>query len=251
MAQKIQADYDTLERIAHELRQHNDALVQLHRQVISGVNTLEAGDWTGQGASQFFAEMRERVFPGLAHLSDALREANQAVIRTSTILHSAEDEAGRLFTGTASRFERAGGSQLAQPGSLPMPPFATFRTGGDINPAYRQAGGFFCNSINAGFAGDLGVRGANTAAFIGSTSPSSFTTVGGAGRAGGFFCNSINAGFAGDLGVRGANTAAFVGGTLLGSANSASGAGRVRGFFCNTISGNVKAVSTSSTAIRN
>ena len=93
----IRADYDELAAIAHEFQQESQGVDALIARLQRCVDELEYGGWIGRGASAFYAEMHNDVFPALHRLADALQDAGDAVNRISQIIREAEEAAAALF----------------------------------------------------------------------------------------------------------------------------------------------------------
>lgn len=93
----IRADYDELATIAREFQQEGQSVEALILRLQRCVDELEYGGWIGRGASAFYAEMHNDVFPALRRLSNALLEAGDAVTRISEIIREAEEAAAALF----------------------------------------------------------------------------------------------------------------------------------------------------------
>jgi len=95
----IQANYDALAKSSHRFAEKAEEIRNLSKQVKQCVEHLQAGDWIGQGAEKFFAEMHELVLPGVERLGSALNAADQATQRIVNILRDGEENAGHLFRG--------------------------------------------------------------------------------------------------------------------------------------------------------
>lgn len=95
----IQAQYDVLEVVATRFGQQASATSELLTRITGCVQTLEKGDWEGQGAAAFFAEMHGKVFPALKRLNHVLEEARSVTLEAKDILQRAEEEAAFLFNG--------------------------------------------------------------------------------------------------------------------------------------------------------
>ncbi|MGQ9851706.1 MAG: WXG100 family type VII secretion target [Aggregatilineaceae bacterium] len=93
----IRADYDELTAIAHQFQQESQSVDALITRLQRCVDELEYGGWIGRGASAFYAEMHNDVFPALHRLANALLEAGDAVNRISQIMREAEEAAAALF----------------------------------------------------------------------------------------------------------------------------------------------------------
>jgi len=65
------------------------------------MGSLQGGGWIGQGAGAFYAEMEGIVFPGMGRLSEAMAQAQSAVLQIRDIIKQAEEEASAPFRGAA------------------------------------------------------------------------------------------------------------------------------------------------------
>jgi uncharacterized protein YukE len=62
---------------------------------------LEHGDWQGDAADRFYAEMNSSVRPALQKLANALGEAAIMTRRVARLTKEAEDTSSRVFTAQA------------------------------------------------------------------------------------------------------------------------------------------------------
>ncbi len=99
MSNVIQADYALLEDIARCFQQQGDLVAQIQQVSSQCCAALESGGWRGRGASAFFREMQEVVFPALKRLSQSFQSASSATQHLSQTFKSAEEESGKLFMG--------------------------------------------------------------------------------------------------------------------------------------------------------
>lgn len=96
-APKIKADYAQLTEIAQCFQQQAEALDQQLNTIKHGVGKLSAGDWQGQGANTFYAEMNADVMPALKRLGKALAQAAQQTLVISQQFSQAEEDAARVL----------------------------------------------------------------------------------------------------------------------------------------------------------
>ena len=94
---RIRADYDELAAIAREFQQEGYSVDSLIVRLRRCVDALEYGGWIGRGASAFYGEMHNDIFPALQRLANALLDGGDAVNQISQIIRSAEEEASALF----------------------------------------------------------------------------------------------------------------------------------------------------------
>lgn len=110
---RIRTDYDELAHIAQQFQAEADRTQQTLRQLQQTKTTLEAGDWLGQGASQFYQEMDRDIFPALMRLTKALEQAARVTGQARQVIHTAEGDAAAVFKldglGTAEGSAAGGG----------------------------------------------------------------------------------------------------------------------------------------------
>jgi uncharacterized protein YukE len=66
------------------------------------MNTLQNGDWIGQGARAFFREMDSEVLPAVQRLQAALETAARTTGEINRIMQQAEEQAARLLRGDSA-----------------------------------------------------------------------------------------------------------------------------------------------------
>ena len=71
-APKFLGNYDQLAQIAQRFGRESESIRTLIGTLRANVNTLQGGDWVGQGARAFYAEMSSDVLPSLMRLERAL-----------------------------------------------------------------------------------------------------------------------------------------------------------------------------------
>jgi WXG100 family type VII secretion target len=69
----------------------------VNRRIKSAQGTLEGGDWIGEGAKKFFAEMEQQVNPSMKRLEQSLADAYRKTQEIARIMKQAEDEASNIF----------------------------------------------------------------------------------------------------------------------------------------------------------
>jgi WXG100 family type VII secretion target len=100
-AERIQADYDALQKASKTAHDHAQTVADLFRQLQQRCEALAEGGWRGKAADQFAGEMADVVLPAVARLQHALAYTGYQLIRVIWILREAELEAGALFQGQA------------------------------------------------------------------------------------------------------------------------------------------------------
>src|SRR5574342_1200216 len=96
-APKIRADYEQLTQIAIAFARHAALTRQTLQHLRQQQDTLRGGDWQGEGAQAFQAEMDTQVAPRLNRLVQALEAANETTLQVRASMPAAEEEAARLL----------------------------------------------------------------------------------------------------------------------------------------------------------
>ena len=106
-ARVIRANYADLANIATQFDQQVDLTRKLLQRICQQKGALEGGDWSGQGAQAFYAEMNSQVVPTVKRLIGALEQAAGTTRQITNLMQQAENDAAALFrlqgaTGPAS-----------------------------------------------------------------------------------------------------------------------------------------------------
>jgi WXG100 family type VII secretion target len=96
-AEIIQAEYDQLDNIASRFTGNAEAIADMHRRVENAMQALQNGGWEGEGATAFFAEMDETLFPAMMRLNQSLEQAQSVTLQVKGILQAAEEDAAWPF----------------------------------------------------------------------------------------------------------------------------------------------------------
>lgn len=96
-APKVRGDYDQLQRIAQGFGAEASNGQGMLQALTHNINALRAGDWVGQGATAFYAEMDSAVLPSLKRMQAALENAQQATLKLRTLVQQAERDAAALL----------------------------------------------------------------------------------------------------------------------------------------------------------
>ncbi len=99
---KVRADYEALKNIARSFSQQADATARSLRSLKGQMDTLQGGDWIGQGANAFYAEMNDQVLPTIQRLHSALQTSADVTQKISQAMKAAEDEAANVLRGGAA-----------------------------------------------------------------------------------------------------------------------------------------------------
>src|SRR5258705_10481660 len=98
-AAKVRADYEQLKELARQMSRQAQTARQSLGALQQRLDTLQGGDWVGQGANAFYQEMAEQLLPAFRRLADALEAASQSAAQISAIMAQAEADAARVLRG--------------------------------------------------------------------------------------------------------------------------------------------------------
>ena len=134
----FKGDYEQLNGITKRFQFLADAQQKQLTQLLDCLHTLEGGDWVGQGATQFYAEMNSSVIPSLKRLVHALHSAAQVTHHINLLIQQAErDTAAVLHDDTGpDQPHGSSGGRLYSPnkgtGTLPPAPNSNVSNGAPI-----------------------------------------------------------------------------------------------------------------------
>ena len=97
MGDRIDVDYDLLNGIVKRFSIEGDAIRQLTTATRNKVQALHGAGWIGRGSEAFFAEMQNKVLPGMDRLGQALEEAAGATQKIMAAFQQGEEEAAGMF----------------------------------------------------------------------------------------------------------------------------------------------------------
>ncbi len=93
-------NYDELKTIQSRWQQEAEAINQMNSNLNSCMQTLEGGDWIGQGARAFYQEMNSQIMPSLRRLNKALASAAKNTGSIAREIKAAEDETSNMLNGS-------------------------------------------------------------------------------------------------------------------------------------------------------
>ena len=96
-APTVRSDYDQLNNVAQNFNSQAEALNGMIQNLKSCVDTLQGGDWIGQGAQAFYQEWGDQDLPTLQRLQNAMSEAGRITQQISQLMKEAEDNASKCF----------------------------------------------------------------------------------------------------------------------------------------------------------
>ncbi|NUM45025.1 MAG: WXG100 family type VII secretion target [Anaerolineales bacterium] len=97
MTEKIEANYDELERLSSVFMQECDRVQDMLNTVKNAMGNLQIGGWMGRGADAFYAEMNDEIVPATIRLQEALEEGSRITDQIIVTMQQAEEEAGNQF----------------------------------------------------------------------------------------------------------------------------------------------------------
>ena len=112
---KVRAHYDQLQQVAARFSQNQQTLLRMLQVVKQNKNTLQGGDWVGQGATAFYKEMDDSVLPTLDRLVRALDSAASQTAQISKLMKDAEEQAAKVLKGSGGAGAPATGLAAAGP----------------------------------------------------------------------------------------------------------------------------------------
>src|SRR5258708_34400445 len=98
-AAKIRANYDQLKQGASTFAKNSDECKRTLQNIKGNKDTLQGGDWIGQGATAFYKEMDDSVLPTLQRLVNALDTAQDSISQISSIMQRAEQQTSNVLKG--------------------------------------------------------------------------------------------------------------------------------------------------------
>jgi WXG100 family type VII secretion target len=96
-APTVRSDYDQLKNASQTFSSQADTLNGMNQNLQSCMETLQGGDWIGQGAQAFYKEMGDSVMPTLKRLQNAMQESARITQQISQIMKEAEENASKCF----------------------------------------------------------------------------------------------------------------------------------------------------------
>lgn len=97
MTDKFRGHYQQLNDAAKQFSGQGDAVKQTIGDLNSKMQQLQGGDWKGDSADKFYAEMGDKVMPALNKLQNAMTEAATITGKIAQITKNAEDSSSKVF----------------------------------------------------------------------------------------------------------------------------------------------------------
>jgi len=96
-APTVRSDYDQLNTVSQTFSSQADTLNSMIQNLKQCVETLQGGDWIGQGAQAFYQEWSDQDLPTLQRLQNAMSESARITQQISQVMKQAEDNASKVF----------------------------------------------------------------------------------------------------------------------------------------------------------
>ena len=88
----IKVLFDDLGSIAKTFQKNADDIGAVHDEIKSAQDTLEGGDWIGEGAKKFQGEMEDSINPSMKALQQVMEEASRVTNDIGEVMHQAEED---------------------------------------------------------------------------------------------------------------------------------------------------------------
>jgi WXG100 family type VII secretion target len=85
--------FDDLGNIGKTFQKNADDIANVHKEIRSAQDTLEGGEWIGEGAKRFQSEMEDSINPSMQGLQRVMEEAAQVTHQLGELMHEAEEDA--------------------------------------------------------------------------------------------------------------------------------------------------------------
>ncbi len=96
-APQVRSDRDQLKQIQNMFNQEAERVENITRDLTSKMDTLQGGDWIGEGANQFYQEMQSQVIPHMNKLRNAMGEAGRTTGQIAQLMQETEDRSSKIF----------------------------------------------------------------------------------------------------------------------------------------------------------
>jgi WXG100 family type VII secretion target len=93
MADRIEANYETLEEAQKKFVALQEASGQIGQTLANAMQPFEDGAWQGEGSEAFFEEMSTAVAPAMKALGGALEKAAGTIGEVARTMREAEEDA--------------------------------------------------------------------------------------------------------------------------------------------------------------
>lgn len=104
MVKFFRLDYDMIKKIMGSFKGQEAATQQTIQKLKKVIEQLRGGDWIGEGATAFFAEMDGEVLPAMKRLQDAMTEGDRVSKEIEKIQHETENSIGSFFAQILNQF---------------------------------------------------------------------------------------------------------------------------------------------------
>ncbi|HLF01431.1 MAG TPA: WXG100 family type VII secretion target, partial [Anaerolineales bacterium] len=142
---RIRADHDQLAQIARNFGNQADRVRSTQQSLNQNVQTLKSGDWIGKGATAFYREMDQTIFPAVKRLGEALSQAQKVTQQISRLMQEAEQSISAIFILEALGSALGGTGGAAGAGGFAGASASASASGSSSSGGgfWSQVGGFF------------------------------------------------------------------------------------------------------------
>jgi WXG100 family type VII secretion target len=91
MADQIVVNYDVLTQVQRSFDRLAGEVLETGRNINAKAQTLRQDGWQGRGSDAFYAEMNDKVAPGISGLREALEEASTVMDRIAQAFREADE----------------------------------------------------------------------------------------------------------------------------------------------------------------
>lgn len=93
----VRSNYKELKQISSKFNQAQSAVAGVNKRLTSAMGQLQGGDWIGEGAKKFYAEMINDVMPSMKRLEKAMGTASKLTSDIAKVMKQAEDDSSNIF----------------------------------------------------------------------------------------------------------------------------------------------------------
>ena len=94
---KFLGNYDGLKQISTTFQQESEAVGKTLQDLSSKMGNLQNGNWVGDNANKFYAEMQNSIIPALKRTQNALNQASSATKQISAKVKETEESTSKVF----------------------------------------------------------------------------------------------------------------------------------------------------------
>jgi WXG100 family type VII secretion target len=104
MMMLIRVNYEMMKKFQNSFRGQESAVQKSTGNLTKVIEQLRGGDWIGEGATAFFAEMDNEVLPAMKRLQEVMTEGDRVSKEIEKIQHETESSIESIFTDILNKF---------------------------------------------------------------------------------------------------------------------------------------------------